>query len=238
MAAIPAAVSTELPTPGRRAVALIALVLMFSGSCGVSVGVSELSTPSTEAPEGKVARSAEEAMGSVQTEVARLVLADSNRRPLAASNIVVSLLLLFAATMLIARRPSALWWTTNAVLANLLWIVVQMVNQAAVILGGRTHLRPLLERWLELSFFERQGVLPPLPDGGVVDAGVVDGGVQVADAATQEAAKSMANASVDALFWTMIVLGLAYGALRIAIFLILLWRVRRPDARSWLSEIG
>jgi hypothetical protein len=119
---------------------------MFAGTCGLSRGLSGLSEPRTERVsanvEGNRELAGEEAAKALLNALERAPL----RRPVAAANVVVSALLLIAAFTLMTGRQAAAWWCTHALVANLLWTIVDAGVQVTRLHAEMGALGEVLER--------------------------------------------------------------------------------------------
>lgn len=119
-----------------RATLFLAVVLTTIGTCGTGQGI----TNATNAPiegieieEDDVAVA--EAAAAVRDELNRILTGHRHRRQLGAANIVVSVMLLIGGMLLITRRRQAIWWNANALVANLLYTLVEasvLVHQLVV----------------------------------------------------------------------------------------------------------
>ena len=128
------------------------------------------------------------------------------RRPLAVANGVVSVLLLVASVLLMLRRASAPWWISQAAIANCLWTIAETASQITQLLRSRDALARVLESQLRAAAAASQGN-QEMPDwfGG------------------------------GTLVWGFVAMCVVSGAVRIAIYVWLFVRSRRPDLQEMLA---
>lgn len=190
---------------GSRAIVVLAVILIFAGSCGIGNAVTGLTTdavvPAAPVPTG-ASPELDEASAAVQRELARAALEAPYRRPLGAANLVVSAMLIVGGIMLFTRRPSAPWWITQAAVANILWRVGHSSSYLYQLERNADALRGAFAR-------QRQAI-----------------------EVTPDAQAWMLF--TDALVPTMI-MHAALSAIPVALWVWVIWRVRRDDVRAVLG---
>lgn len=130
------------PEPTHRAALWLSLMLTLLGSCGGCNGTRLYGigpVPSRELVETNADEGSEE-MAELTVVVARLVIDDPNRKPLALANVVLSGMLVVGGFLVGARHRSTRWFVSNALAANMLWIVADGASDVLRILHER---RPL-----------------------------------------------------------------------------------------------
>jgi len=100
-----------------RAAMMASIFLTMAGVYGIGHGVESMSAPRTVDSSVESNPELREAMYAIQ--------ANPYSAALGASNIAVSIMLIVSSMLITTRRASALWFVRQAIVANLLFIVVR-----------------------------------------------------------------------------------------------------------------
>lgn len=133
---------------GARSIALVGMVFLTVGTCGVGNATTALSSSipdvssMTWATETNV--DVARAAGATRQAVADVLMGTASRRWLDVANMVLSALLVIASVTLLTRKSTAAWWGMQAAIGNILWTLTDGGAMAFALIQNSQRLTALV----------------------------------------------------------------------------------------------